>query len=139
MHVCLVDPQVHSPNSSNYNSMSSREQSPTPSQTSSSSAKSGAKAAARHTPKIMYSHSEDRFNSGNKQTHPIFPSLPYSPYGSPTMSPRLRRQPTKESRSVSISDGDGYTQLNQYKLKDEIGKVGATFCQHSFTKDIIAT
>ncbi|XP_064618975.1 calcium/calmodulin-dependent protein kinase kinase 1-like isoform X2 [Lineus longissimus] len=121
--VSQVDPQVHSPNSSNYNSMSGQEESPTPSQKSNSITKSGAKAPARHTPKIMYSHSEDRFTSGNKKTHPIFPSLPYSPYGSPTMSPRLRRQPTKESRSVSISDdADGYIQLNQYKLKDEIGK-----------------
>jgi hypothetical protein len=121
--VSQVDPQVHSPNSSNYNSMSSREQSPTPSQISNSSTRSGAKAAARHTPKIMYSHSEDRFTSGSKKSHP---SLPYSPHGSPKMSPRLRRQPTKESRSVSISDADGYIQLNQYKLKDEIGKVNTS-------------
>lgn len=46
-----------------------------------------------------------------------------SPYGSPSSSPRLRRQPTRETRSCSISDGDGYIQLNQYQLKDQIGKV----------------
>ena len=36
---------------------------------------------------------------------------------------RLKRQPTKETRTCSVSDSDGYTQLNQYRLKDEIGKV----------------
>ncbi|XP_077995359.1 calcium/calmodulin-dependent protein kinase kinase 2-like [Glandiceps talaboti] len=60
---------------------------------------------------------------------PIFPSLPYSPYASPAVSPttsptasRLRRQPTKESTIVSIFDRQSYIQLNQYRLKDEIGK-----------------
>jgi hypothetical protein len=49
----------------------------------------------------------------------------YSPYSSPSGSPRLRRQPTKETRRLSISGYGqmGYIQLNQYKLKDEIGKV----------------
>ena len=36
---------------------------------------------------------------------------------------RLKRQPTKETRKCSVSDSEGYTQLNQYRLKDEIGKV----------------
>ncbi|GAB1602603.1 calcium/calmodulin-dependent protein kinase kinase 1-like, partial, partial [Argonauta hians] len=46
-----------------------------------------------------------------------------SPCGSPTSSPRLRHQPTLETRRVSVTDStDGYIQLNQYKLKDEIGK-----------------
>ncbi|XP_074643752.1 calcium/calmodulin-dependent protein kinase kinase 1-like [Tubulanus polymorphus] len=67
----------------------------------------------QHINKIMYSHSEDRLSHRAGRT---------IQYDSPTASPRLRRQPTKESRSVSISDADGYTQLNQYKLKDEIGK-----------------
>ncbi|XP_050409367.1 calcium/calmodulin-dependent protein kinase kinase 1 isoform X1 [Patella vulgata] len=79
----------------------------------------------RRAPKVVYSHSEDRLTTSNAR-RPIFPSLPYSPYGSPTgsprSSPRLRRQPTMETHRVSVSDGDGYTQLNQYKLKDEIGK-----------------
>ena len=38
----------------------------------------------------------------------IYPSLPYSPYGSPLgspcASPRIRRPPTKESRTISILD-----------------------------------
>ncbi|XP_071510848.1 calcium/calmodulin-dependent protein kinase kinase 1-like, partial [Diadema antillarum] len=59
-------------------------------------------------------------------TRRIYPSLPYSPYGSPSgspcASPRTRRPPTKESRTISILDKLNYVQLNQYHLKDEIGK-----------------
>lgn len=76
----------------------------------------------KRAPKVVYSHSEDRLTTSSGK-RPIFPSLPYSPYGSPTASPRLRRQPTMETHRVSISDGDGYIQLNQYRLKDKIGKV----------------
>ncbi|NP_001124097.1 calcium/calmodulin-dependent protein kinase kinase 1b [Danio rerio] len=36
--------------------------------------------------------------------------------------PRMARRPTIESKRVSISDGDDCVQLNQYKLKNEIGK-----------------
>uniref|UniRef100_A0A8B9LGM2 Calcium/calmodulin-dependent protein kinase kinase 1 n=1 Tax=Astyanax mexicanus TaxID=7994 RepID=A0A8B9LGM2_ASTMX len=39
-------------------------------------------------------------------------------------TPRIARRPTIESKRVSISDGDDCVQLNQYKLKNEIGKVG---------------
>lgn len=35
---------------------------------------------------------------------------------------RVARRPTIESKRVSISDGEDCVQLNQYKLKDEIGK-----------------
>ncbi|XP_074546972.1 calcium/calmodulin-dependent protein kinase kinase 2 isoform X1 [Halichoeres trimaculatus] len=52
----------------------------------------------------------------------IYPSLPYSPITSPHSSPRLSRRPTVESHSVSITDLQDCVQLNQYKLKDEIGK-----------------
>uniref|UniRef100_A0A3B5QPG8 Protein kinase domain-containing protein n=1 Tax=Xiphophorus maculatus TaxID=8083 RepID=A0A3B5QPG8_XIPMA len=52
----------------------------------------------------------------------IYPSLPYSPITSPHSSPRLPRRPTVESHSVSIIDLQDCVQLNQYKLKDEIGK-----------------
>ncbi|XP_056099152.1 calcium/calmodulin-dependent protein kinase kinase 1b [Rhinichthys klamathensis goyatoka] len=37
-------------------------------------------------------------------------------------TPRIARRPTIESKRVSISDGDDCVQLNQYKLKSEIGK-----------------
>ncbi|KAG8146062.1 hypothetical protein E2320_012472 [Naja naja] len=45
----------------------------------------------------------------------IYPSLPYSPVTSPHSSPRLPRRPTIESHRDCV-------QLNQYTLKDEIGK-----------------
>ncbi|XP_068766933.1 calcium/calmodulin-dependent protein kinase kinase 2 isoform X2 [Struthio camelus] len=52
----------------------------------------------------------------------IYPSLPYSPVTSPHASPRLPRRPTVESNRVSITGSQDCVQLNQYKLKDEIGK-----------------
>uniref|UniRef100_A0A8C0H2I6 Protein kinase domain-containing protein n=1 Tax=Chelonoidis abingdonii TaxID=106734 RepID=A0A8C0H2I6_CHEAB len=52
----------------------------------------------------------------------IYPSLPYSPVTSPHSSPRLPRRPTVESNKVSITGFQDCVQLNQYKLKDEIGK-----------------
>uniref|UniRef100_A0A8C9XIR5 Calcium/calmodulin-dependent protein kinase kinase 1, alpha a n=1 Tax=Sander lucioperca TaxID=283035 RepID=A0A8C9XIR5_SANLU len=39
------------------------------------------------------------------------------------ISPRVARRPTVESKRVSISDAQDCIQLNQYKLKSEIGKV----------------
>lgn len=68
-------------------------------------------SSPRHAPKIVYSQSEDYPRVGR-----------LSPFGSPSSSPRLRRQPTMETRRVSVTDNDGYTQLNQYQLKNEIGK-----------------
>lgn len=53
---------------------------------------------------------------------PIYPSLPFSPYGSPCSSPRLRRQPPRECRRVSIEAHGQFVQLNQYLLKQEIGQ-----------------
>ncbi|KAK3083915.1 hypothetical protein FSP39_005274, partial [Pinctada imbricata] len=66
----------------------------------------------RHGPKIVYSLSEEVIGNRHRR----------SPAGSPGASPRLRRQPTMETRRVSVSDANGYVQLNQYKLKSEIGK-----------------
>eukprot|EP00074_Homo_sapiens_P095892 XP_016874188.1 calcium/calmodulin-dependent protein kinase kinase 2 isoform X2 [Homo sapiens] len=53
----------------------------------------------------------------------ICPSLPYSPVSSPQSSPRLPRRPTVESHHVSITGMQDCVQLNQYTLKDEIGKL----------------
>jgi hypothetical protein len=55
---------------------------------------------------------------------PIYPNCPFSPYVSPTSSPRTnrKRQPLKESRRVSIEKSGMYLQLNQYKLMDSIGQ-----------------
>ncbi|XP_075034402.1 calcium/calmodulin-dependent protein kinase kinase 2 isoform X2 [Mixophyes fleayi] len=52
----------------------------------------------------------------------IYPALPYSPVTSPQSSPRLPRRPTIESHRVSIKGFQDCVQLNQYRLKDEIGK-----------------
>ncbi|CAE1171530.1 CAMKK2 [Acanthosepion pharaonis] len=59
---------------------------------------------------------------GSLDTAGSYRRFGYSPVGSPTSSPRLRHQPTLETRRVSVTDSDGFIQLNQYKLKDEIGK-----------------
>lgn len=61
--------------------------------------------------------------SVNMGERPIYPNVPFSPYGSPCSSPRLRRRPLKESRRVSIEKNGEYIQLNQYKLKEPIGQV----------------
>lgn len=52
----------------------------------------------------------------------VCPCPPYSPAGSPQSSPRLPRRPTVESHHVSITGLQDCVQLNQYTLKDEIGK-----------------
>ncbi|KAJ8957933.1 hypothetical protein NQ318_001930 [Aromia moschata] len=54
---------------------------------------------------------------------PIFPNCQFSPYNSPTNSPRSnRKRPLRESRRVSIEKSGTYLQLNQYKLMDSIGQ-----------------
>lgn len=60
-----------------------------------------------------------------EQTRPIYPNVPYSPYGSPYGSPRSgrRRTPLRESRRISIEQMGSFLQLNQYKLLDQIGQV----------------
>lgn len=57
-------------------------------------------------------------------SRPIYPYCPYSPYGSPQGSPRIRRRPLRESRRISVDTKQGRElQLNQYKLLDNIGQV----------------
>lgn len=82
----------------------------------------GSSSHLRHAPNIFYSSSQDRFVAG-EGSRPIVPALPFSPCSSPSGSPRSRRVPTRETRQLSIVDNGGYTQLNQYKLKEDIGKV----------------
>ncbi|XP_017849077.1 calcium/calmodulin-dependent protein kinase kinase 1 [Drosophila busckii] len=55
---------------------------------------------------------------------PIYPNVPYSPYGSPYSSPQFnrRRAPLRESRRISIDKSGSFLQLNQYKLMDKIGQ-----------------
>lgn len=74
-------------------------------------------------PRITYSHSQDSHMVINGPERPIYPSLPYSPFCSPNSSPRLRRAcPPRECRRVSIETRRDYIQLNQYKLKEDIGR-----------------
>ena len=83
-------------------------------------------ARTRHAPRVYYSNSQDRVSASDAETRAIVPSLPYSPCASPA---GLRRQPTIETRRLSVTETDeGWTQLNQYKLKDEIGKVTERVC-----------
>ncbi|CAG0916905.1 unnamed protein product [Notodromas monacha] len=57
------------------------------------------------------------------QRRTIYPNVPYSPYGSPSCSPRFaRRKPLRSTQTVSMECKDGYTQLNQYRLKEDIGQ-----------------
>lgn len=62
------------------------------------------------------------------QNRPIYPNVPYSPYGSPYGSPRSgrRRVPLRESRRISIEQTGSFLQLNQYKLMDQIGQVSVS-------------
>ena len=83
---------------------------------------SGSINQMKHAPKIIYSRSQDRLMA-SEGSRPIVPFLPFSPCSSPSGSPRSRRLPTRETRQLSIVDNGGYTQLNQYKLKEDIGKV----------------
>jgi hypothetical protein len=82
------------------------------------------------SPVMMPSKTADM--TGNKipklqslDSRPIYPNVPYSPYGSPFGSPRSyrRRTPLRESRRVSIEQTGSFLQLNQYKLLDQIGQV----------------
>ena len=87
-------------------------------------------------PPVAAKNSNDRQNSilspassfpphSNSDSRPIYPHLPYSPYGSPATSPRVRRKPLRETTRVnSINDQSGeFVQLNQYKVEGAIGQV----------------
>uniref|UniRef100_T1GHA7 Uncharacterized protein n=1 Tax=Megaselia scalaris TaxID=36166 RepID=T1GHA7_MEGSC len=63
--------------------------------------------------------------TSNSDNRPIYPNVPYSPYGSPYNSPRSNRRktPLRESRRISIERSGSFLQLNQYKLMDQIGQI----------------
>lgn len=75
-----------------------------------------ASASTTELPKVIHPFDQNR---------PIYPNVPYSPYGSPYGSPRSgrRRVPLRESRRISIEQTGSFLQLNQYKLMDQIGQV----------------
>lgn len=74
---------------------------------------------------------------GTVTTRPILPSLPYSPYGSPTSSPRVKRKPLRETKRVnSITESSGeYVQLNQYKLEGAIGQGSYGIVKLAYNKE----
>jgi len=77
-----------------------------------------------HQLSISEQKSEEEAQNSCDGARPIYPNLPYSPYGSPGSSPRIRRKPLRETKRVnSIVQADGeFTQLNQYKLDQAIGQ-----------------
>ena len=83
--------------------------------------------------KLIHSHSlsQPPLSAGTSPVssldldRPGLPNLSYSPYGSPSSSPRIKRKPVRETTRVnSITEKTGeYVQLNQYKLDGAIGQV----------------
>lgn len=74
-------------------------------------------AANRLTPPNGYRTTPHRLNLSDRKL-----SLQERSSYQNGVTPRIARRPTIESKRVSISDGDDCVQLNQYKLKSEIGK-----------------
>ncbi|XP_058600806.1 calcium/calmodulin-dependent protein kinase kinase 1b isoform X2 [Onychostoma macrolepis] len=74
-------------------------------------------AANRMTPPNGYRTTPHRLNLSDRKL-----SLQERSSYQNGVTPRIARRPTIESKRVSISDGDDCVQLNQYKLKNEIGK-----------------
>ena len=88
------------------------------------------------------STSGDLPSSKCDSTRPIYPNVPYSPYGTPHASPfgsprtGRRRPPLRESRRISIEKSGSFLQLNQYKLMDQIGQVRPFWPHICFTADL---
>merc|ERR1711899_205894 len=91
-----------------------------------------------HQLSISEQKSEEEAQNSCDGARPIYPNLPYSPYGSPGSSPRIRRKPLKETKRVnSIVQSDGeYTQLNQYRLEQQaIGQGSYGIVKLAYNKD----
>lgn len=82
-----------------------------------------ARCGRNSVPRITYSKVRDTHTvSAGGDGRPIYPSLPFSPFCSPSSSPRLARHHPKESRKVVYESHPDYEQLNHYRLKGEIGQ-----------------
>ncbi|XP_067014704.2 calcium/calmodulin-dependent protein kinase kinase 1 [Anabrus simplex] len=77
----------------------------------------GSTAAMVHQRSLGFEQQQQQRQSSSR---PIYPNIPFSPYGSPRQT--RRKPPLKESRRVSIDKSGGYMQLNQYRLMDAIGQ-----------------
>merc|ERR1711899_536152 len=91
-----------------------------------------------HQLSISEQKSEEEAQNSCDGARPIYPNLPYSPYGSPGSSPRIRRKPLRETKRVnSIVQSDGeYTQLNQYRLEQQaIGQGSYGIVKLAYNKD----
>lgn len=87
-----------------------------------------ARCGRNSVPRITYSKLKDTHTiSGGGEGRPIYPSLPFSPFCSPSSSPRLQRHQPKECRKVTYESHPDYEQLNHYRLKGEIGQVSTYF------------
>ncbi|XP_077731676.1 calcium/calmodulin-dependent protein kinase kinase 2 isoform X5 [Canis aureus] len=80
---------------------------------------SGSQARPQLCSRKLSLQERSQLDANGRCVHPV---LPHSPVGSPQSSPRLPRRPTVESHHVSITGMQDCVQLNQYTLKDEIGK-----------------
>ncbi|CAM1301392.1 CAMKK2 (predicted) [Pycnogonum litorale] len=70
---------------------------------------------------------------------PIYPSLPFSPYNSPSSSPKFSRTGSehtpRESRRVSIETFQDFILLNQYRLTEKIGQGSYGIVKLAYNED----
>jgi len=86
--------------------------------------------------KLIQSHSvaeeDQKVENGMR---PIYPNLPYSPYSSPCSSPRVKRRPLVETRTVSTEQNGEFVQLNQYKLQGVVGQGSYGIVKLAYNED----
>lgn len=81
-----------------------------------------ARCGRNPTPRITYSKTKDTHTVSRGEGRPIYPSLPYSPFCSPSSSPRLPRHRPKDCHKVYLESHSSYEQLNHYRLQGELGQ-----------------
>ena len=79
-------------------------------------------------------------SAGGLTDRPIYPNIPFSPYGSPCCSPRFKKRPLREvHRVVSVEHNGDYVQLNQYKLHEAIGQGSYGIVKLAYNEDDATT